>query len=196
MATMDAKLEKNVQQGFRVFNRFMVLLWRLGLGTSINIWPDGTGRIMVITHTGRKSGLPRRTPVNYAIVNNEIYCTAGFGPGSDWYRNVKTNPKVQVWLPDGWYDGVAEEVTHCPEHTALIREVLIASGFAARAFGINPKTFSDGEIEQATANYRLMHIHRTAARTGPDGPGDLVWVWPVIALLLFLTRPVARRRKR
>jgi hypothetical protein len=49
--------------------------------------------------------------VNYAIVDGEVYCTAGFGAVSDWYRNIRTNPEVEVWLPDGWWAGVAEEVT-------------------------------------------------------------------------------------
>jgi len=33
----------------------------------------------VITHTGRKTGRKRRTPVNYAVVRDDVYCTAGFG---------------------------------------------------------------------------------------------------------------------
>ena len=67
---------------------------------------DLSGQIMVLTHTGRKSGLRRRTPVNYALVDGEVYCTAGFGQISDWYRNILANPQVEVWLPDGWWAGV------------------------------------------------------------------------------------------
>ena len=35
---------------FKRFNRFMLLLWQLGLGPWVNFWPDVTGRIMVIVH--------------------------------------------------------------------------------------------------------------------------------------------------
>ena len=74
--------EQRLRRIFKIFNRFMLLLWRLGLGS----WGNGTefgGSIMVIKHTGRKTGLTRYTPVNYAVVDGDIYCTAGFGSGSD-----------------------------------------------------------------------------------------------------------------
>lgn len=77
----------------------MVLLWRLGLGKWINARPAVAGRIMVLNHTGRKSGLLRQTPLNYAIIDGEIYCTAGLGETTDWYRNILANPHVEVWTP-------------------------------------------------------------------------------------------------
>ncbi|TET81944.1 MAG: DUF385 domain-containing protein [Anaerolineales bacterium] len=51
---------------------------------------------MVITHTGHSTGFRRRTPVNYATVDDEIYCIAGFDSISDWYRNILDNPEVDV----------------------------------------------------------------------------------------------------
>ncbi len=76
----------------------------------------------------------------------------------------------------------------------LLRKVLIASGFAAYAAGIDPLRLSDAELEAVTGSYRLVRIRRTAALTGPGGPGDLAWVWP---LATFLLLPLAfRRRKR
>jgi len=186
-------MEEQLRQGFKYFNRFMVFMWRLGLGSWVNMWPQGSGQIMVITHTGRKTGLRRRTPVNYALVDGELYCTAGFGPRTDWYRNILANPQVEVWLPDGWWAGVAEDITGDERALSLLRAVLIASGFAAPAAGLHPKTMTDDELAAATAHYRLIHIRRTEARTGPGGPGDLAWVWP---LATFLLLPLALRRRR
>ena len=193
--TVDPRLEEQLRQGFKYFNRFMLSLWRLGLGPMLNMGPTMAGRYMVITHTGRKSGLKRRTPVNYAVVNDEVYCTAGFGSGSDWYRNIIANPQVEVWLPDGWWAGIAEEVTHPEARLPLLRDVLIGSGFAALAAGVDPNKMTDEELDAATKEYRLIHIRRVAARTGKDGPGDLAWVWPVattILLALLLIRPKRR----
>lgn len=194
MTTIDPQIEERLRQGFKRFNRFMLLMWRLGLGPWVNAWPPVFGRIMVITHTGRKSGLRRRTPVNYAIVDGELYCTAGFGPVSDWYRNVMANPQVEVWLPDGWWAGVAEDVTDSEARIPLLRQVLIASGFAAYAAGIDPRKMTNEELDAVTANYRLIHIRRTEARTGPGGPGELSWVWPLATMILLPF--VFRRRKR
>jgi deazaflavin-dependent oxidoreductase (nitroreductase family) len=183
---MDPIIAQRLRRIFKTMNRFMILLWRLGLGRAINAWPEVGGRVMVLCHTGRKSGLQRRTPVNYAIIDGDIYCTVGFGPATDWYRNVKAEPSVEVWLPDGWWAGTAEDVTGGVGHLAQLRQVLIASGFAAVAAGVDPHSLTDAELERATGDYRLVRIRRQAARTGPGGPGELAWVWPLATMLVVL----------
>ena len=143
---------------FHSMNRFMVLLWKLGLGKAINIWPAGFGRIMIIKHRGRKSGKEYLTPVNYAIVEGEIYCTAGFGAISDWYRNMLVDSKVELWLPDGKRTACAEDISESPRRLYLLRQVLIASGFAAPMFGIHPRKLSDEELDRISKEYRIVHF--------------------------------------
>ena len=189
--SIQPEVEERLRQGFRYLNRFMVLSWRLGLGAWGNR-ADMSGQIMVLTHVGRKSGLRRRTPVNYAIVDGEVYCTAGFGPTSDWYRNVVANPQVEIWLPEGWWAGVVEDVSASPQRLLILRQVLIASGFAARMAGIDPQLMSDTELDGVSAKYRLLRIRRATPCTGPGGPGDLAWVWPLAATCAWLRR---RRRR-
>ena len=46
----------SLRKVFHSMNRFMVFLWKIGLGKALNIWPAGFGRIMVIKHRDRKSG--------------------------------------------------------------------------------------------------------------------------------------------
>jgi deazaflavin-dependent oxidoreductase (nitroreductase family) len=184
-----------LRQGFKVGNRFMLLMWRLGL-QRWGMSNPYSGYIMVLTHTGRKSGLQRRTPVNFALIDGDIYCVAGFGAAADWYRNLRANPQVEVWLPDGsWYAGEAEDMSDLPaeERLPLLRQVLINSGFAAYAAGIDPRKLSDAELAALTAEYKLIRIQRTAAHTGPGGPSDLAWVWPLAAALLGAL--LLRRRK-
>lgn len=177
----------------RYLNPFMLTLWRLGLGGWINNSPRYGGRLMVLTHTGRKSGLRRHQPLNYAVVDGDVYCVAGFGAVSDWYKNLKADPRVEVWLPDGWWAGIAEDVSACQERVHLLREVLIASGFAAYAAGLDPRKMSDAELATLAQEYRLVRIHRTQPRTGKGGPGDLTWVWTastfaLLGLLMFRRR--------
>lgn len=185
------KAEAALRQGFKYFNRFMLMLWRLGFGAAVNGWPAVGGRIMVLTHTGRKSGLRRRTPVNYAEINGDLYCTAGFGQVSDWYRNLLANPTVELWLPTGWWIGVAEDVTAHTNCLSILRQVLINSGFAAYLAGVSPLTMSDEKLRVVTKEYRLIRIRRTAPCTGTNGPGDLAWIWPLttLSLLSFLLLP-------
>lgn len=180
---------ESLRRFFKIMNIGMLWLWRLGLGPLLSFWPTGLGRYLVIVHTGRKSGLPRRTPVNYTLIDGEIYVTAGFGRMADWVRNIRANPHVEVWLPDGWWNGVVEDVTGQAGHGEKLRRVLIDSGFAAPLFGgFNPRSASDAEIARVTADYRLLHIRRTEARTGPGGPGEYAWVWPILTFLLLLGR--------
>ncbi len=195
MATLQSTSPERLRQNFKKFNRFLLLMWRLGLGAWVNSCPGVCGRIMVITHTGRKTGMQRRTPVNYAIVDGELYCTAGFGVASDWFRNISQHPEVEVWLPDGWWAGSAEEVADVTQRLPLLRQVLINSGFAARAAGLDPVTMSDEVLKAATVDYPLIHIRRTQARTGPGGPGDLAWVWPVATVTLLWMMLFRRRRR-
>ena len=190
---MRARVEAWLRQAFKWLNRYMILHWRLGLGPMGNR-AELTGCIMVLTHRGRKSGRLRRTPVNYAIVDGAVYCVAGFGHIADWYRNLLADPSVEVWLPNGWYAGSARDVTDLPaaEKAPIVRQVLINSGFAGRLAGINAATMSDQALLDVTATYRLVRIDCTEARTGPGGPGDLAWVWPLSTLVLaawLLLRP-------
>jgi deazaflavin-dependent oxidoreductase (nitroreductase family) len=178
---------------FKAFNRFMVLLFRLGLGS----WGNGTkygGYIMVIKHIGRKTGLTRLTPVNYASVDGDIYCTAAFGKSADWYLNIVANPQVEVWLPDGRWAGIAEDVTGDENGASHLRQVIIASGFAGPLFGVNPNKLSDQDFEELLENYRLIRIRRENALTGAGGPGDLSWIWPLMTFVL-LWLLMKRRRK-
>ncbi len=143
---------------FRMLNRLMVFMWKIGLGGMINCWPAGFGRIMVIRNVGRKTGKVHLTPVNFAVVDNDVYCTAGFGAGSDWYRNILARPQVELWLPDGRHQACAEDVSNSPNRICLLRRVIVASGFAAPLFGIDEKNLSDEELAVIAKDYRLLHF--------------------------------------
>jgi len=194
--TTLSKQERLLQQAFKWGNRaFMVPLWRLGLGKLLNMWPDVGGQIMVLEHTGRRSGKTYRTPVNYTIIGEDIYCISGFGAASDWYKNVRQTPEVEVWLPDGWWKGTAEDVSDDPNRVDILRRVLIASGLAAEVFeGINPRTLTDEELGEMVERYRIVRIRRTEARTGPGGPGEFAWIWPLATMALGFLLPCRRKK--
>ena len=179
---------------FRSFNKFMLSLWRLGLGGFGNPTKYG-GAIMVIKHKGRKTGLTRYAPVNFAVIDEDVYCMAGFGEKTHWYQNILVEPEVELWLPDSRWAGIAEEASEAENRVEILRKVLVASGFAGPLFGANPRRMTDEQVEELLETYRLVRIQRTAPVTGPGGPGDLAWVWPVATFLLlgFLLRPKRRR---
>lgn len=171
MAAPDADSVKKQRLLFKKFNRFMLGMWRMGLGGWVNAWPAVGGRIMIIEHIGRRTGLPRQTPVNYAEVDGEIYCTAGFGGDSDWYRNCLAHPQVNLQLPNGRWAAEAEDASDCEQRTALLRQVLIASGVVAPLMGLHPRSMPDADLAAATPEYRLVRFHRLAALQ-PEGNSD------------------------
>jgi deazaflavin-dependent oxidoreductase (nitroreductase family) len=197
---MDEPRPDSLRQSFKLMNKtLMVPMWRTGLGPLINCWPDGFGRIMVLQHTGRRSGNTYLTPLNYAEVDGDVYCLAGFGQQADWYLNVMASPDVEIWLPDSWWCAHAEDASDDPRLLELYREVLIASGFAAPLLeSIHPRTMSDGELADLVADYCLVRIRRTDPQTGPGGPGEYSWVWHITTLVLagmLLLRPRRRPRR-
>lgn len=147
---------------FKRFNHLMVWWWNKGYAHWINAWPRPGGRVMMIHHRGRKTGLPRQTPVNYAIIDGVAYCTAGFGAVSDWYRNILANPQVEIELPNSRYPAVAEEVSEDPQRIPWLRQVLINSGIVAPLMGIRPKTMSDAALDAVTQEYRLVRFRKAA----------------------------------
>ena len=161
--TVPSPGDRRLRSFFRIFNRFMLWMWRIGLGPWINAWPAVGGRIMVLTHTGRRSRLPRQTPVNYAPVGGAVYCTAGFGRRCDWYQNLLADPHVGVRLPHERWSGLAEDVSDSADRSPRLRQVLIASGFAAYLAGINPRRITEAELERLAGEYRLIRIRRVGS---------------------------------
>ena len=191
---MDDATAERLRGVFRRINPFMAAMWRLGLGRWVNVWPAGSGRIFVLGHTGRRTGSRRWTPLNYAIVDGELYCTAGFGTGSDWYRNVMAQPRVEVWPPGERWVGIVEDVSDDPQRIRLLREMLVASGFAARAAGIDPRRMDEESLAAATRPYCLLRIRRAAGAEplpAHPRPGDRRWWWAVVAAFVVALR--ARR---
>jgi deazaflavin-dependent oxidoreductase (nitroreductase family) len=81
------------------------IVYALGLGPVM-------GRlVLLLTTTGRKTGLKRVTPLQYEEVGEKIYLGASRGLKSDWVRNILANPRVEVRVKARRFTGLAEVVT-------------------------------------------------------------------------------------
>ncbi len=179
--------EARLRRAFRVLNRYMLLMWRLGLG-----WQMAnplSGYVMVLATTGRRSGERRLVPLNFAESTDAVYCLAGFGRSTHWLLNLQADPQCEIWLPDRRrLRGRAELVTTESRRISLVREILVRSGFAAKVAepSLDLATAPDGVIAelgpQPGRRYEVVEIELGDAITGPGGPGDLKWVWPVLGL--------------
>jgi deazaflavin-dependent oxidoreductase (nitroreductase family) len=74
---------KNIQKIHR-------LLYAIGLGPLI-------GRIiLLLTTTGRRSGMKRVTPLQYELIGSDYYVGAARGLKADWLRNIQMDPHVEI----------------------------------------------------------------------------------------------------
>jgi deazaflavin-dependent oxidoreductase (nitroreductase family) len=67
--------------------------------------------VLLLTTTGRKSGLPRVTPLQFEKVDGDYYIASARGQDADWFKNIQTNPNVHVQIREREFDAVAEPVT-------------------------------------------------------------------------------------
>jgi deazaflavin-dependent oxidoreductase (nitroreductase family) len=91
----------------RAFFRFPIYIYRLGLGGIFG------KRMLLLNHTGRVSGLPRQAMlevVNHDPDTGTFVVNAGFGPDSDWYRNLMAHPDASIVVGRKKIDVRAEQL--------------------------------------------------------------------------------------
>ena len=172
-----------VRRIFRIFNKlFMVPMFRLGfaplLGNPIS------GYIMLIKTIGRKSGKTRYTPVNYAIIDGDIYCISGFGRRSHWYLNLQADPRIELVLPGGAFRVEAEDVKDQGEALRIIKQVFRNAGFAGYFEGYNPKIASDEQFLETLKHSPAVRMHPVGIGSGAYDPGG--WMWGITAVLTVI----------
>jgi deazaflavin-dependent oxidoreductase (nitroreductase family) len=57
--------------------------------------------------TGRRTGLPRHTPVGNGLAGDTFWLIAAHGRQADFVRNIVAEPRVRVLVNRGWRSGVA-----------------------------------------------------------------------------------------
>ncbi len=164
-----------------------VFLWRMGLGPLL-------GRLfMILTTTGRKSGLPRRTPLEYHKLAGRKYIFVGW-PNSDWYKNIQADPHVTIQTADGSESMLARRLTS-DEELSEAYDMFEQTAFMQtmeRVFGV--------EIDKASFlkdkdTYHILTFDPTGEPTPPPQPVDLPWLLPA-ALVVYALGWLAGRRKR
>ena len=77
--------------------------------------------ILLLEHTGRKSGKRYATPLQYEEIDGLYYVGAGRGTKADWYRNILADARVHVQVGKVTFDGWAEPVTDPAQVVAFLK---------------------------------------------------------------------------
>lgn len=140
---------------FRALNKRMIENYRLGIGP-VNI-------TLLLTTTGRKSGLPRITPVQYEEVDGLVYAGSARGEKSDWFKNIVANPRVHVQIQKREFDAIAEPVTdtkrvadfiqlRVQRHPVMLRLIMfLADGL--------PFNYNRAQLEKYCENRAMVVLH-------------------------------------
>lgn len=93
----------------RLLFRLPVVLHRARLG-----WLLGS-RFLMLTHTGRISGLPRQTVLEVVHLDpaeGNYYLVAAYAERADWFRNITREPNVEVTAGRRTFAASAESLEH------------------------------------------------------------------------------------
>ena len=132
------------------------ILYAIGLGALI-------GRIiLLLTTTGRRSGLKRVTPLQYEEIEGKYYLGAARGLNADWVRNIQANPHVEVRVKTCHFSGIAEVVTDPIQiadfiEVRLQRHPFIIGMIMQKAHGL-PRQPSREQLEKLAENEVLVVI--------------------------------------
>ncbi len=86
---------------YRVLNPIMKSLLKSPFHSVVS------GKIMILTFTGRRSGKQYSTPVSYFRENGTVYCFTHGG----WWRNIKDDADVTLRIQGVDYRGHADAIT-------------------------------------------------------------------------------------
>jgi len=140
---------KNIQRIHR-------LLYAVGLGPIV-------GKIiLLLTTTGRKSGLKRITPLQYEEIEGHFFLGSARGTKADWYRNIEADGRVEVQVKSHHFRGVAETVTD-PVRIADFLETRLQRhpfmmGLLMQKMHSLPKLPSRQQLEELAASEAMVII--------------------------------------
>ena len=131
-----------------VFNRSVARLTRAG----ISVWGS---RLLEVR--GRKSGQPRRTPVNLLTYEGARYLVAPRGH-TQWVRNLRASGEGRLWLGRRSEAFTADELSD-DEKPSLLRAYLKRWKFEVGAFfeGVGPDA-SDEELRRIGPDHPVFRI--------------------------------------
>jgi len=90
---------------------------------AVRAFESGRGRRLglVLTTVGRKTGLPRKTPLQYEALDGVIYVGSARGESADWYRNLVAQPAVVMQIGSDSFTARADPLRKPDEIVAFLR---------------------------------------------------------------------------
>jgi deazaflavin-dependent oxidoreductase (nitroreductase family) len=159
----------------RLFSRPPSLIYRLGLGQVLG------SKVLLLTTTGRKTGLPRTTPLQYEIIGSKYYIGSMCGASADWYQNLVLDPDVTLQVGRQVLHGIAEPIDDVDRIFEFIRYRLKKNprmiGAILRMDGLSAKP-SEDELREYARDLTIvtispgLQVEQPLQPTGSNARGD------------------------
>ena len=143
-------------QKMKYIQKLHRVLYAIGLGPVI-------GRIiLLLTTTGRKTGLKRITPLQYEEIDGKYYLGSARGLKADWVRNIQADPNVEIRVKSLNFQGRAEVVTNPARFADFVeirlqRHPFVVGTIMQKAHDL-PKQPSREQLEALAENEVLVII--------------------------------------
>jgi len=140
------------RKALRWFYRAPIKLYKVGLGRLMG------GRLLMLTHKGRKSGLDRYVVLE--VVDHEPgmwFVAAAYGNNADWFRNIKADPNVTVNYKGRRRRAVATVASET-EAAAVLRRYGRSHPKAARTLGKLMGVPMEGDMTEAARTIPIVKL--------------------------------------
>jgi deazaflavin-dependent oxidoreductase (nitroreductase family) len=168
-----------------------LVLWRLGLGFLIGRY------IMVITTTGRKSGLPRHTMAEWHPLKGGKFVPVNYGERAQWYRNIEADPHVTIQTSDGTQHMIARRISEDSELIDAYRVIKTLNPMMVQWYlDANGVEDLESDILAKKDRIYMLTFDPTDAPTPAPLEADLVWAWTLVLGAGWLLFGRGRRSRR
>ena len=120
--------------------------------------------VLLLTTTGRRSGLPRLTPLQYEMLDGDYYIGSARGDQADWFRNLQAACHVEVEVKGQRFSAQAEAVTDAGRIADFLALRLERHpwmiGLLMRLEGL-PWRYTRADLERFAAGKALAILHPT-----------------------------------
>ena len=156
----EQSTQRHPPRGFqRLLWRAPIWLYKLHLGALLG------KRFLLLTHTGRKSGLPRQAVIeidDYDADANTYLVASGFGPKADWYRNILKTPEVTIQVGNKKMAARAEALSPEESGEAMVqyaRKYPKAAKNLSKMIGLEVDGSEEGYRAAAREHVPFVRLH-------------------------------------
>lgn len=122
----------------------------------------GKRLLLLLTTTGRNSGEPRVTPLQYELIDGIRWVGSGWGKDADWLKNIRRDPRVSVQVGGDRYQALTELIED-PARVSTFLELRLERhplmiGLMLRAQGL-PVKYDRSDLERLAMDVVVVKLN-------------------------------------